>query len=74
MAIEVVLPRLNSYVLGLCCYIDFSKTYVKQAILSQKSSKNRAKSPKMHRLYYKTYASNKPQKYRGFTAKPMHNM
>jgi hypothetical protein len=37
-------------------------------------SKNRTKTPRMYRLYHKTYASNKPQKYRGFTAKPMHNM
>jgi len=37
--------------------MDFSKTSVKQAILSQKSSKNRAKSPKKHRLYHKTYVS-----------------
>jgi len=33
-----------------------------------------SKTVKMHRFYHKTYASNKPQKYRGFTAKPMHNM
>jgi len=45
---------INSNVLGLRNYIDFSKTYAKQAILSQKSSKNRAKTHEIHRLYHKT--------------------
>jgi len=49
--------------------MDFSKTSVKQAILSQKSSKNRAKSPKKHRLYHKTYASVKQGKYKRLCCK-----
>ena len=42
--------------LRIIFYIDFSKTYVKQALLSRISSKNRAKTVKIHRLYHKTYA------------------
>ena len=55
--LETGFSEFRSNILGLCCCIDFSKTYVKQALLSQISLKYKAKSPEMHRFYHKTYAS-----------------